>query len=354
MSPRFFAVVLTLSLVRTVEGGPPVGKPLFIPLAPGVLPYAVGANGFVLVGSFFSGGALYWMPTSDAVSLGGIAAVGVSRDGRVIAGTAFDRQGNQQAGIWTGGRQWQLLGSVSPDAQPCDGLLSSAYGTSGDGSVVVGLAWNGCGVAHAFRWQASTGMTDLGASTPTSSRANNVSGDGKVVVGWVEDTTGFRDGAYWTSGTPTILQGPNGAVGEAYAASKDGSFIVGTICDPFSSNPTTWTWTAAGGVQCYTVAVPSTIPTLFYQALMESVSDDGRVIGGALSFGLEAQALVWFDGQVVFLKDYLRQNGLPTAFAGWVNTGFVTGVSPDGRVLVGYGAGPTAFQGYIVILPEPQ
>jgi DNA-binding beta-propeller fold protein YncE len=28
------------------------------------------------------------------------------------------------------------------------------------------------------------------------------------------------------------------------------------------------------------------------------------------------------------------------------------GVSPDGRTLVGYGAGPTAFQGYVVILPE--
>jgi hypothetical protein len=50
--------------------------------------------------------------------------------------------------------------------------------------------------------------------------------------------------------------------------------------------------------------------------------------------------------------DYLAEHGQPDAFRQSVNTGFITGVSPDGRTLVGYGAGPTAFQGYVVILPE--
>ena len=85
---------------------------------------------------------------------------------------------------------------------------------------------------------------------------------------------------------------------------------------------------------------------------MMKTSDDGRVIGGALSFGLESEALIWLDGKGYFLKEYLRDNGYPDAFRGWVNSGFVTGVSADGRTLVGYGAGPTAFQGYLVILPE--
>ena len=35
-----------------------------------------------------------------------------------------------------------------------------------------------------------------------------------------------------------------------------------------------------------------------------------------------------------------------------VNTGFITGVSPDGHTLVGYGAGPRAFQEYLVLLPK--
>ena len=43
---------------------------------------------------------------------------------------------------------------------------------------------------------------------------------------------------------------------------------------------------------------------------------------------------------------------MPDAFEGWINTGFVQSVTPDGRTLVGYGAGPTTFQGYMVVLPE--
>ena len=89
-----------------------------------------------------------------------------------------------------------------------------------------------------------------------------------------------------------------------------------------------------------------------YLTTMLATSDDGRVIGGASTFGLESEALVWFDGEAQLLRDYLRENGVPEAFQDWVNTGFVVGVSPDGRTLVGYGAGPRTFTGYIVLLPE--
>jgi hypothetical protein len=87
--------------------------------------------------------------------------------------------------------------------------------------------------------------------------------------------------------------------------------------------------------------------------MMLDTSDTGGVIGGSYTFGLDAEALIWLDGgEGVFLKDYLIANGQPDAFRGWVNTGFITGVSPDGRTLVGYGAGPRTFQGYVVLLPE--
>jgi len=75
------------------------------------------------------------------------------------------------------------------------------------------------------------------------------------------------------------------------------------------------------------------------------------VVGGSFSFGLDSEALIWLDGQNYFLQDYLEQNGYRDAFRGWINTGFITGVSPDGRTLVGYGAGPTTFQGYLIVLP---
>ena len=85
---------------------------------------------------------------------------------------------------------------------------------------------------------------------------------------------------------------------------------------------------------------------------MLGLSDDGRVIGGSLSFGLDAESVVWFDGEPFLLRDYLRANGVPDAFDGWINTGFIQDVSADGRTLVGYGAGPRAFQGFMVVLPE--
>jgi len=90
---------------------------------------------------------------------------------------------------------------------------------------------------------------------------------------------------------------------------------------------------------------------LVYTGAAYTVSDDGRVIAGAQSFGLESEAVIWIDRVPSYLKDYLRAHGVPSAFEGWVNTGGVFGMSRDGRVLVGSGAGPTDFTGYVVILP---
>jgi probable HAF family extracellular repeat protein len=340
-------------LLGAAEAAPPKGKPLLIELPPEALATDVGAGGFVVVGGFFSGGALSWLPTSGITRLGGTQGIAVSLDGKTVVGRADDARGLENAAIWTGGTDWRLLGSFTPDAQPCDRLLSGAYGANNDGTVVVGLGWNGCSFARAFRWEESTGMVDLGSTTPgRSSRANGVSGDGRVVVGWQEESTGFRMGAKWVDRTQELIRGPNGTVGEAFAANRDGSLIVGAHCDIFNPIASAWKWTAADGVHCFPVPRPPGLLDVPYQAYMMATSDDGRVIGGAFSFGLESESLVWFDGELFFLKDYLRANGVPDAFEGWVNTGFVVAVTPDGRTLVGYGAGPTAFQGYMVVLPE--
>src|SRR5262245_57894154 len=349
------AAAVLIGLFSTVEAAVPKGKPFLIELPLETLPTDVGANGFVVVGAFYSGGGLYWMPTTGSQAIGGIAAAAVSRDGTVIVGRKFNDALIEEAAIWQGGTSWRLLGSIVPNARPCDRLLSSSFGANDDGRVVVGLAWNGCGVARAFRWEQSTGMVDLGTLTGESTRANSVSGDGRVVIGWEEDRTGPRLGAKWVDGKEEFIKAPNGApVGEAFGTNRDGSVIVGTNCDyTRTTGPATgWTWTAKDGVKCLPVERPRGLPPNFYQVLLQRTSEDGRVMGGAFSFGLDSESLVWFDGEVFFLKDYLRQNGLPQAFEGWINTGFVTGVSSDGRTLAGYGAGPRGFQGFIVILPE--
>jgi uncharacterized membrane protein len=329
-------------------------KAIFIQLPTGALADAVSSSG-VVVGNLRSGGGFHWMPTSGAVFIGGAAAQSVSRDGRTIAGTAFDASRNQQAAIWLRAAEWRLLGSVVPNPQPCDGLISSAIGGNGDGTVVVGLAWNGCDFARGFRWEESTGMVDLGSTVPNqSSRADAVSGDGRVVVGFQADQTGFWQGARWIDGRQTLFTYQNRVVGRAGGVNTDGSIIVGYYCRP--ANPLSqeaWIWTAQGGVECLDMPRfrPSPIEGQFLgQAL--ATSDDGRVIGGAHSFGLESESVIWIDRVPYYLEDYLHDHGAPNAFEGWVNTGFVTGISRDGRVLVGYGAGPRDFTGFVVIMPD--
>jgi probable HAF family extracellular repeat protein len=345
-----------LAMAGAAEAVVPAGKPLLIELPKEVLAYGVGANGFVVVGGFFgeTGPGLHWMPTSGVTAIGGLSAVAVSRDGKAISGNALDSRGLENAALWTGGTSWRLLGSITPNAQPCDRNFSATFGANADGTVLVGLAWDGCGIARAFRWEESTGMVNLGSLSGRSTRANAVSGDGRVVIGWDTATAGPRLGAKWVNLKQEMIQGPTGAVGEAFATNWDGSLIAGTKCDWTNTLPpaTGWIWSQATGTRCLPVSRPSWAPDFPYQVLPESMSDDGRVIGGALSFGLDAESVVWFDGEPVMLRDYLRQNGVPDAFNGWINTGFVTAVSPDGRTLVGYGAGPTTFQGYVVVLPE--
>jgi hypothetical protein len=55
-------------------------------------------------------------------------------------------------------------------------------------------------------------------------------------------------------------------------------------------------------------------------------------------------------GRPAYLKDFLRTNGVPNAFATYVNTGEITGITPDGHILVGWGAAAAGFRGYMVVL----
>src|SRR5262245_45470837 len=126
----------------------PAGDAIMITLPREVLPFDVGANGFVAAGGFFSGGAFHWMPTGGTVDIGALTASGVSRDGKTIVGSALDRTGLENAAIWTGAKTWRTLGSIG-GARPCDALLSSALDVNADGRVVVGLAWDGCSYARA-------------------------------------------------------------------------------------------------------------------------------------------------------------------------------------------------------------
>jgi len=319
----------------------------------GALPLAVSVNGSVTVGAVDGGGAFYWMPTTGAIYLGGQQALGVSADGTRIVGIAYDARRVENAAFWLRGTEWQLLGSFA-NAVPCDQNLSSATATSRDGSVIVGIAWRDCSAAHAFRWEEKAGMVDLGSSVAgRSTQALGVSGDGRVVVGGQDAATGYRQGARWVDGREELFTGPGGAVvGSTRAVNRDGSIVAGRQCRPDQpSDQSAWIWTPSGGTQCLPAPGRKSAPV---QIITEAnaLSDDGHVIGGrqGVASSPDQDAVIWIDRSPAYLKDFLRANGVPNAFETWVNTGEITGVSPDGRILVGYGAALGGYRGYMVIL----
>ena len=326
-------------------------KVLFIQLPAGALPNDVSSSG-VVVGSLRSGGGFHWMPTSGTVFIGGVGATTVSREGRTIAGAALDANRNQQAGIWQRGAEWRLLGSIVPNPVPCDDLISIAIGANDDGTVLVGLGWNGCSIARAFRWDEKSGMVDLGSTVPgRSSRADAVSGDGRVAVGWQDGASGFRQGARWIEGRQELFVGPNGMVGQAHDANTDGSIIVGQVCNPSTrwSSPRGSGRNRAASSACRRRV--SDYQASFWgwpttQAMTAASSPAARASAS------KARPYSGWIARRYYLKDYLRQHGVPDAFEGWVNTGAITAMSRDGRVLVGFGAGPTDFTGYVVVLPK--
>jgi probable HAF family extracellular repeat protein len=340
---------------------PSATNALLIELEPraGALPGAVSANNLVVVGALEGGGGFYWLPTKGVIFNGGESSNDVNGDGHTIVGVARDAGGISQAAIWLRSTEWQRLGSFTPTAVPCDKSLSAAYGVSRDGQVVVGAAKDGCTLSHAFRWTPSTGMVDLGSSVQgRNSSAAGVSGDGNVVVGFQEAADGVRHGARWANGRQELIPGVDGYVGQAWGANADGSFVVGRNCRPALGNigQSAWVWTAKAGTTCLaapqriTVPGPGVGPPIGVEA--RATSDDGQIIGGGQDIGgsADSNAIIWIGGRPAYLKDFLRVNGVPNAFSTWINTGQITDMTPDGHILVGWGAAVGGFRGYIVVI----
>ena len=361
------ASLAVLACLQIAQAAPPAGTPVFIQVQ-GLAPTSLGLSGFIVAGDFTEGGAFQWMPASGVTLIGGESG-NVSRDGRTIVGRLRDASGVDQPAMWAGGTSWRLLGPLVPNAQKCDQTLGFATATSGDGRYVVGGGYHGtslataCNFFSAFRWDEAGGYVLLSDAEGRVTRADAISADGRVIVGYQQGTITAAEGVKWVDGKKEVIRGPLGPVGFARAVNRDGTLIAGTACTPDLPNrpPSAFAWTAAGGVQCYPVEAPVWVRWargFNYNTYIYAVSDDGRVMGGAIHFDIaagEEESVLWFDGEPVFLRDYLRDHGYPDAFKDHFNTGRITAVSPDGRVIVGHNGGVFGAinrNGFILILPE--
>ena len=192
----------------------------------------------------------------------------MNASGDVVVGYSGD-----QAIRWTAATGMVGLGFVSGTDN------SRALAVNADGSVVVGLAFQGGLHLQAFRWTAATGMADLGLLPGSlSSLSTAVNADGSVVVGGSGDQP-FR----WTASTGIVGLGflpgeGSGNTATAYGVNADGSVVVGR-----SGSGKAFRWTASTGMQSVRDILTAHDTNLAGWSLdtAQAVSADGTIIVGS-------------------------------------------------------------------------
>lgn len=316
----------------------------------------ISADGSIAVGSLGSTGpAFRWTASTGVVNIGGFTThARISRDGSTITAEALNAQGLAEAAIWQGNREWKTLGNFGGFADGVNQSVSTPYSVSRDGKVIVGLSRTTSGKSHAFRWEAATGMVDLGALQGQSSRANAVSADGEVIVGWDDNPLDSgappRRGAMWWQGIERLMH-PFGWTGEALATNDSGTTIVG-YGHPSASRHA-YLWTAWGTLEDLGSLRRSIIPSIQEEedrSVASAVSDNASVVVGLSGYKPPTDAIIWTaETKMVKLSDYLKGRGIkvPEDFTLVV----ANSVSPDGKILAGVGLNAAgALEGWIAKL----
>jgi uncharacterized membrane protein len=208
------------------------------------------------------------------------------------------------------------------------------------------------------------GLGDLDGGT-SSSQAMGVSSDGEVTVGF--GNSGDLEASLWEDETIVglgYLANPGQAAdfqSLSYAVSFNGSVVVGQsdnyrlVFDPYVGDYVTARYAEPfrleGGAMTalfdgLTQGDPNGQPWTFGIAL--AVNGDGSVVVG-WGFG----AFIWDDSRGMRDLQYALESEFGLDLTGW-RLDRATGVSADGRVIVGYGRNPTGDQeAWVAVLSNP-
>ena len=195
-------------------------------------------------------------------------------------GTVADlsRDGTTMVGTSQSQQAFRKVGSAAPVLLGVlvAGGTSAAVATSGDGSVVVGSGTNADGITVAVRWTAATGLVALPALGWANYEANDVSSDGKVIVGTVWDPTPTF--VRW-SGTPLVAVRVAPALEfDNLRVNGDGSVMVGT-------NSSAVLWDSSGQHTVQSLLGSTTDVNGWTLRNATGVSDDGKFIVGIGAHG---------------------------------------------------------------------
>lgn len=178
-----------------------------------------------------------------------------------------------------------------------------------DRGQVVGCSRTGAGALHAFVWDASRGMVDLGIDAANSC-ASDVN-DGGQVVGYALDESGAPTWAFlWEAGTLTNL-GPGGA----FDINDVGQVLGGSGQPYITQEPAAWVWESGDRR-----TLPLPISGWFTPV---GINDAGRVVGSVCDVG--CGAIVW---------DVSADGVVTTAFGLSGKHEQAAGLNANGEVLV--------------------
>ncbi len=292
--------------------------------------------------------------------------IGISDDGTQIASSV--QYGDTDPRVfgparWTEGMGWEELDTLYVDPPYTDGTdwtFGSGYDISGDGSMVVGLAWHPGYKASGFTWTEAGGIVDLGRPSPDfgSSRASAVSADGSTVVGfWEDENFGNRRPVRWVDGGAFDLFLGADTWGEANGASSDGSLITGAVGfndDPGYGWSIGFLYSDDGGYVDMGI-LPGSDPWND-RSMGMAVSDTGIVVGwsGATGpWGIQ-EPIVWTEaGGMVRITDYLAEQEVEIP-DNIVLTSCLT-ISADGYAIGGQGYTTDTYEyvGWLVKIVPP-
>jgi hypothetical protein len=214
---------------------------------------------------------------------------------------------------------------------------SSAFDLNANGSVAVGLMWNGCHT-DATMWTEQSGkwttktLQHLGMAGG-SERASVISDDGAVIGGFAQVAAADRNPAVWSSnGTGVLLDPTQMVVGEVLSVSPDGTMVAGVW------NLDGFIWTKAAGVtDIGKLAGAQPTDAVFLNAIADN---NQLVVGGCGDpnpggLGNPVAAIAWTKAKGMrLLQDIVTAQGF--AIPGGYALTNVMGASKDGTVLLGY------------------
>jgi probable HAF family extracellular repeat protein len=309
--------------------------------APGYIggnPWGISADGRVVVGDagveggFLRWHAYRWRIGGEMQILGSLyedwnsTSFAASSDGSAVVGDGLIAGGTHGAFRWTAQDGLIHLGDLSGGSDS-----SAARGVSADGEVVVGFSSVGENITHAFRWTRDTGLVDLGVlPNGWTSHAHAISADGLVVVGSSRNSDYKNEAFRWTEAEGMVGMGDlaGGSFSSiAYAINVDGSVAVGW--GSADAGPEAFRWTESGGI----VGLGFLAGT---DSVAYAVSADGSVVVGAAA-DPRNRPFIWTAREGMRNLQEIIEHELGLGLFDFDELIAATGVSADGRTIVGWG-----------------